>query len=112
MFLEDQMLFKGLYSAAHDLNIEWIVIKGVSDFADGNKSETNHWRLFASVMAASLVSHTIKDSSVFESWPHFEGKCAVGSKVDTFIKGILCFKKKIHTQFIISMTRICCIKTI
>ena len=112
MFLEDQMLFLGLYSAAHDLNIEWIVIKGVSDFADGNKSETDHWRLFASVMAASLVSHTIKDSSVFESWPHFEGKCAVVSKVNTFIKGILCLKKQIHTQFIISMTRICCIKTL
>ena len=33
---------------------------------------------FASVMAASLVSYTLKDSRVFESWPHFEGKCAVG----------------------------------
>lgn len=58
--------------------MEWIVIKGVSDFADGNKSETDLWRPFASVMAASLVSHTLKDSRVFEFWPHFEGRCSVG----------------------------------
>ena len=74
------MLFLGLYVAAHELNIPWIVIKGVSDFADGNKSKTNHWRSFASVMAASLVAHTIKDPVAFKSWPHFEGKCVVGSK--------------------------------
>ena len=31
----------GVYSAAHDLNVEWIIIKGVSDFADGKNSEKN-----------------------------------------------------------------------
>ena len=84
-----------------------MVIKGVSDFADGNKSETDQWRPFASVMAASLVAHTIKDSDVFRSWPHFEGKCAAG----WIYQGNFVLKK-IHRQVIISMTRICCIKTL
>ena len=64
----------GLYAAAHDLDIEWIVIKGVSDFADGNKSDTDAWRLFASVMAASVVAHILKDASVFQDWPHYKSK--------------------------------------
>ncbi|XP_022790067.1 uncharacterized protein LOC111329602 [Stylophora pistillata] len=67
-----EMEGEGLFVAAHDLNIEWIVIKGVSNLADGKKSETDHWRPFASLMAASLVAHTLKDAYVFESWPHFE----------------------------------------
>ena len=67
----------GLYAAAHKLDIEWIVIKGVSDFADGNKSDTNAWRPFASVMAASVVAHILKDVSVFQNWPHYKSKSKV-----------------------------------
>ncbi|XP_022804357.1 uncharacterized protein LOC111341650 isoform X1 [Stylophora pistillata] len=63
---------EGLFAAAYDLDIEWCVIKGVSDYADGKKSETDSWRQFASIMAASLVTHAVKDVNVFESWPHFE----------------------------------------
>ena len=66
----------------------------MSDFADGKKSETDLWRPFASVMAASLVSHTLKDSRVFESWPHFEGKCAVGWKSRYLYRGNSVFKKR------------------
>ena len=65
----------------------------MSDFADGNKSETDLWRPFASVMAASLVSHTLKDSRVFEFWPHFEGKCSVGWKSRYLYRGNSVFKK-------------------
>lgn len=50
----NEMEGEGLFAAAHDLNIEWIVIKGVSNPADGKKSETDDWRPFASIMAASL----------------------------------------------------------
>ena len=41
--------FAGLFLAAHDLKVEWIVIKGVANFADGREPES--WREFASVMA-------------------------------------------------------------
>ena len=61
----------GVYSAAHDLNVEWIIIKGVSDFADGKNSEKNAWRRFGSIMAASFVSHILSNPIIFEDWPHY-----------------------------------------
>ena len=72
----------GVYAAAHDLGVEWIVIKGVSDFADGKKSETNSWRPFASLMAASLVAHILKNPIIFENWGHFnDGKSSLLSSL-------------------------------
>ena len=61
----------GVYSAAHDLNVEWIIIKGVSDFADGKESDTDAWRSFASLMAASFVAHILSNPIIFEDWPHY-----------------------------------------
>ena len=29
-------VFLGLYAAAHDLDIEWIIIKGISEYADSS----------------------------------------------------------------------------
>ena len=62
----------GLYAAAFDLGIEWVVVKGVSDFADGNKTATGNWQPFASAMAASVVHNMFKYSDVIESWPHYQ----------------------------------------
>lgn len=67
-----EMEGEGLYTAAHKHGIEWLVIKGVSDFADGSKSSTDSWRPFASVMAASVVFHMLNDTYVFEDWAHYE----------------------------------------
>ncbi|CAH3178140.1 unnamed protein product [Porites lobata] len=66
-----EMEAEGVYSAAHDLNVEWIIIKGVSDFADGKNSEKNAWRPFASIMAASVVAHILSNPIIFEDWPHY-----------------------------------------
>ena len=74
MFLQNFNSSLGLYAAAHNHGIEWLVIKGVSDFGDDNKSGNDSWRPFASVMAASLVAHMLNDSYVFEKWPHYESK--------------------------------------
>lgn len=64
-----EMEGEGLYAAAHNLNVEWVVIKGVSDFA-ANKSSTDLWRPFASAMAASITAHILSEPSVFQDWPH------------------------------------------
>ena len=69
-----KIAFLGLYAAARDLEMEWVVIKGVSDFADGTKSATDAWKPFASVMAASLTAHILSDPSAFEDLAHYEGK--------------------------------------
>ena len=71
------MSFAGLFLAAHDLKVEWIVIKGVSNFADGR--ETESWRKFASVMAASLTAHILSNPIVFEDWPRYKGEYRIYS---------------------------------
>jgi hypothetical protein len=59
----------------YHLDIEWAVIKAVSDRADGSKQKTEGWQPFASAMAASLVHHMFKDG-----WPgHEETGHAKGS---------------------------------
>ena len=65
--------FSGVYSAAHDLKMEWVVIKGISGYPDGTEAEEN-WKTFASVMAASVVISIVNDCSIFEDWPHYKGK--------------------------------------
>ena len=65
-------VFLGLYAATAETGLEWTVVKGVSDFADDNKSNTDKWRSFASVMAASVVQNMLTDAGVFEDWPHHE----------------------------------------
>ena len=59
--------------AAFDNQIEWLVVKGVADYADGAELTTENWRPFASVMAASVVKHIINESATFSSWPHCGG---------------------------------------
>ena len=63
----------GVFSAAHELKMEWVVIKGISGYADGTETKEN-WQTFASVTAASLVVSILKECSIFEHWPHYEGK--------------------------------------
>ncbi|XP_067054331.1 death domain-containing ATP nucleosidase-like isoform X7 [Acropora muricata] len=69
-----EMEGEGLFAAAHYYGMEWIVIKGVSDFAGNNKSASDPWRPFASMMAASLVAHILSDVYVFQNWRHYEDK--------------------------------------
>lgn len=61
------------------MEVPWIIIKGVSDFADGKKSDTNSWRPFASAMAASVVANVLNDSIVFKNWRHYGSEYRVQS---------------------------------
>ena len=66
----------GLFAAAHDMNIEWVIVKGISHFSDDSNTSDESWKSFASIMAASLVSNMLNDPVVFKEWPHYEGKIA------------------------------------
>ena len=79
--------FSDVYTALSDLNIEWIAIKGISDFADGRNVESSSWRSFASLMAASLTAHILSNAIVFQHWPHYKST----SKSWTFRKLLLLF---------------------
>ena len=45
--------------------MEWVVIKGISHYADGGEPKTDEWRRFSSAMAAS-VNHILKESDVLK----------------------------------------------
>ena len=71
----------GLYTAAFDLQVEWLVVKGISSHANGSESTNVKWSEFASANAASLVAKILNDDVVFKRWPHHQGND------DNFIKG-------------------------
>ena len=49
-----------LCTTSDDPGIERVVIKGVSDYAADNKSDSDPWTLFCSLMAFSLVAHALR----------------------------------------------------
>ena len=55
------------------MNIEWVIVKGISHFSDDSNTSDESWKSFASIMAASLVSNMLNDPVVFKEWPHYEG---------------------------------------
>ena len=65
----------GVSTAAFDSEIEWLIVKGIADYADSSNTQQNakSWRRCASVMAASLVMHILSNPTVFRSWPHYIG---------------------------------------
>ena len=58
------------------MNIEWVIVKGISHFSDDSNTPDESWKSFASIMAASVVSNMLNDPVVFKEWPHYEGKIA------------------------------------
>ena len=63
----------GVFTAAFDCQIEWSIVKGIADYADGSQLASESWSSCASVMAASLVAYILSDPCVFHSWPHYQG---------------------------------------
>ena len=53
--------------------MEWVIVKGISGYADGTEAKEK-WQTFASVTAASLVVSILKECSIFGDWPHYKGK--------------------------------------
>ena len=67
----------GVFTAAFDCGIEWLIVKGIADYADGSQLASESWSSCASVMAASLVAHMLSEPRVFHSWPHYQGNHAI-----------------------------------
>ncbi|XP_044164944.1 uncharacterized protein LOC114974804 isoform X3 [Acropora millepora] len=61
---------EGVYAAAHDANIDWVIVKGVASYVHQSHSATSEWMSFASAMAASVVARILNDPVVFREWPH------------------------------------------
>jgi len=65
------LLTSGVYSAAYDANIEWVIVKGVARYFYQGQSATSEWMSFASTMAASVVAKMLNDPTVFQKWAHY-----------------------------------------
>ncbi|CAH3146602.1 unnamed protein product [Porites evermanni] len=63
---------EGVFTAAFDCQIEWLIVKGIADYADGSQLASESWSCCASVMAASLVAHILSEPCVFQSWPRYQ----------------------------------------
>ncbi|XP_066025377.1 NLR family CARD domain-containing protein 3-like isoform X3 [Pocillopora verrucosa] len=72
----------GVYAAAHDFKTEWVVVKGIKDFADEMQSSSKKWKQIACVMAASVVANILNDPVIFQDWPHFNAACTWNIKKD------------------------------
>ena len=108
-----QICVVGIFTAAFDTQIEWLIVKGIADYADCAQLTSDGWGSCASVMAASLVTHLLSDPVVFRSWPHYQGSfsqevlfillyhglfsfCSLYQNVDfVVLKGFLVVKWKI-----------------
>ena len=66
------IIVSGIFSAAHELKVEWVVVEGISGYADGTEERENR-RKFAEI-AASVVANILSPCSIFEDWPHYKGK--------------------------------------
>lgn len=61
----------GFFTAANDLKMEWLIVKGIKDFVNDSQSCNEKCKEFASVMAASVVFNLLRDPVIFKYWPHF-----------------------------------------
>ncbi|CAH3184110.1 unnamed protein product [Porites evermanni] len=74
---------EGLFAAAQDMNIEWVIVKGISHFSDDSNTPDEPWKSFASIMAASVVSNMLNDPVVFKEWPHYQDLTAKNQQETT-----------------------------
>ena len=54
----------GVFAAAHDEKVEWVVVKGVARFVNETQVSRSEWMSFASTMAASVVAKMLNDPVV------------------------------------------------
>lgn len=77
----------GVFAAAHDLKTEWVVIKGISRYADCS-SASDDWLAFANAMAASVVNNILSEPYVFEEWSHYQGSGNQTSKEPAVVQSL------------------------
>ena len=65
------VFFPGFWTAAHDFNIEWLIVRGIKGFENSSHSSSVNWEKIACVMAASVVANLLSQATIFQDWPHF-----------------------------------------
>lgn len=65
-----EMEGRGLYAAAQEVGVPWILVKAISDWADGKKSKQD--QPFAAAAAVDLVRAVLSDPGALEGLPDGE----------------------------------------
>ena len=75
----------GVFTAAFDCGIEWLIVKGIADYADGSQLASESWSSCASLMAASLVAYVVVNfsSQVIFVFLLFWGMVMYANEVET-----------------------------
>ena len=69
----------GLYAACHDKKVDWILVKGICDWADGNKSQNKDtYQKTAARNAAKFVLRALQFASI--DWQERRGKGTRGDR--------------------------------
>ena len=76
----------GVYAAAFDDELEWLIVRGISEYAGSSGFAGESWERYANVMAASLVTHILNDPIIFADWRNYEG---TNDHKDVFILRVL-----------------------
>jgi nucleoside phosphorylase len=64
-----EMESAGVYAAAAEENVPWIIIKGICDFADGNKSNNKEQNQQLAISSAvDFTSHLFSNSNAFDNF--------------------------------------------
>ena len=95
-----QICVLGIFTAAFDTQIEWLIVKGIADYADCAQLTSEGWDSCASVTAASLVTHILSDPVVFHSWPHYQGSNLVGKFFPAYFI-MACYHFALFTRMLI-----------
>ncbi|XP_068753920.1 protein NLRC3-like [Montipora capricornis] len=80
---------EGVFAAAYDEKIEWVVVKGVAHFVNQTQLSRNEWMSFASTMAASVVAKMLNDPVVFQEWPHCNQDASCEPQMSSDVQGKL-----------------------
>jgi nucleoside phosphorylase len=57
----------GVYAACDGKSVEWILVKGICDFADGNKNENKESHQKKAIQSAvNLCEHVFKNEYAFD----------------------------------------------
>ncbi|CAH3157823.1 unnamed protein product [Pocillopora meandrina] len=73
----------GFWTAAHDFNIELLIVKGIKGFENSSHSSSVNWEKIACVMAASVVANILSQATIFQDWPHFNAATSPCSAAST-----------------------------
>ncbi|XP_068700007.1 uncharacterized protein [Montipora foliosa] len=80
---------EGVFAAAYDEKIEWVVVKDVASFVNQTQLSGSEWMSFASTMAASVVAKMLNDPVVFQEWPHCNQDASCEPRMPSEVQGKL-----------------------